>query len=70
MNGTVEKINELREMRNMLGEIEMSVVTGYSLADAIREGSKVSDKAHGWGEGKSMCALHAAVAAAASRGYM
>lgn len=67
MNRTEEKVNELREM---LGEIELDVTTSYTLADAIREGSKVSEQANGWGQGDTMCAMHAAVAAAAARGYM
>jgi len=64
---TEEKVDELREM---LGGIEMDVLTSYSLADAIREGSKVSDQAQGWGQGDKMCAMHAAVTAAVARGYM
>lgn len=58
------------EIRSMLGEIEMDVMTSFTLADAIREGSKVAPQAEGWGQGESMCALHAAVASAAARGYV
>lgn len=64
---TDEKIDELR---GMLGDIEMDVLTSFTLADAIREGSKVSEQAHGWGNGETMCAMHAAVASAVARGYM
>lgn len=71
MNRTEEKVDELREMLGAeLGAMEMDVTTSYTLADAIREGSKVSEQAHGWGQGDKMCAMHAAVAAAAARGYM
>lgn len=64
---TLEKVDELR---STLGEIEMDVLTSYTLADAIREGSTVAPQAHGWGNGDKMCALHAAVAAAMARGYI
>jgi hypothetical protein len=64
---TLEKANELREM---LGEIETNVLVNYTLADAIREGSKVSKQAQGWGAGEEQCALHAAVTAAIARGHM
>lgn len=66
-NTTIEKADELREM---LGDIEVDVMTSYTLADAIREGSKVSKQANGWGEGEKQCAMHAAVTAAIARGYM
>lgn len=36
----------------------------YTLADAIRDGAKVSEQANGWGDGQKACALHAAVIAA------
>lgn len=67
MSKTLEKVNEIREM---LSGIEMDVTTSYTLADAIREGSEVSEQARGWGDGEKMCAMHAAVAAAVARGYM
>jgi hypothetical protein len=67
MTTTKEKADELREM---LGDIEVDVLTSYTLADAIREGSMVSEKAHGWGSGAKQCAMHAAVTAAIARGYM
>lgn len=67
---TVTTETKVDELRGMLGEIEMDVLTSYTLADAIREGSKVSKQANGWGHGEEMCALHAAVASAVARGYM
>ena len=66
-NRVMEKVDELKEM---LGEIEMDVLTEFTLADAIREGSKVSKQASGWGNGDTACAMHAAVASAMARGYM
>ncbi len=43
----------------------------FNLADAIREGSTVSEhETDGWGNGESMCALHAAVTSAVARGYI
>lgn len=66
-----EKALELsEELKNELGEIEVRA-TGYSLADAIREGSMVTDHNNsGWGDGDSVCALSAAVIAARSKGYL
>lgn len=65
---TETKVDELREM---LGGIEMDVLTSYTLADAMREGSKVSEQSVGtWGQGETMCALHAAVTSAAARGFL
>jgi len=67
-NKTEEKIDELR---SMIDEIGLEVATSFTLADAIREGSTVSKHStSGWGNGESMCALHAAVASAVARGYL
>lgn len=75
-----EKAQELREnlavdldedTKALLGEIDMKVRTGYTLADAIREGSTVSkQEVGGWGNGETACALTAAAIAAKARGYM
>jgi hypothetical protein len=62
-----EKVDELR---SVLGEIEMNVLTNYTLADAIREGSTVTTQAYTWGDGDNACALSAAVLAAKARGFM
>lgn len=79
MKSVIEKNAELLKTREgldedtqkMLGEIDMKVRTSYTLADAIREGSAVSEQAYTWTtpEG-SMCALSAAIASAKSRGYL
>lgn len=66
MNKVDEKVDELKAM---LRGIELDVTTSYTLADAIREGSKVTSQACGWGDGESACALTAAVLAAKSRGF-
>ncbi len=66
-----EKANELIELRKELGEIELDVIGNYTLADAIREGSKVTEHCQdGWGNGANACALSAAVISAKSRGYV
>ena len=70
VNKVEEKVDELKKMREELGEIEMSVLTNYSLADAIREGGLVTVQAFNWGNGESACAMSAAVIAARSRGFM
>lgn len=73
-----EKAEELRVAREAdaktveaINEIGMEVFTkGATLADLIREGSTVTDKAYGWGNGENACALSAAVIAARSRGLL
>lgn len=57
-------------LKEMLGEIEMNVLTNFTLADAIREGSSVSEQEYNWGCGDRACALSAAAISAASRGYV
>jgi hypothetical protein len=67
----MNKIDEKsEELKSMLGEIEMDVLTNYTLADAIREGCKVSTQEYGWGDGETACALTAAVIACKARGYL
>ena len=72
MNKIDEKAAELSEaLKAELGEIELKVTTGYTLADAIREGSKVTEHSQqGWGNGNNACALSAGVIAARARGYL
>lgn len=60
----------LADLRSTLGEIELGVLTRYTLADAIREGSTVTRQAYGWGSGEQACALSAAYLAAKARGYV
>ena len=68
MNRIDEKAEELKKA---IDEIGMSVMTSYTLADAIREGSSVTTPAVGaWGDGYAACALTSAVIAAKSRGYI
>lgn len=59
----------IEHLMNDLAEIEEKVVTGYTLADAMREGSSVTTQEHGWGNGDTACALSAANIAARARGY-
>lgn len=66
MNNKVdEKIDQLRKD---LAIIEEEVVTGYTLADAMREGCTVTEQARNWGNGDNACALSAAYIAAKARG--
>lgn len=60
------------QLRQELGEIEMDVLTSYTLADAIREGCSVSDKAtNAWlGSNGEACALSAALIAVKARGRL
>lgn len=67
----VNKIDEkAEELKQVLSGIELKVLTGYTLADAIRDGSTVSEQAYGWGDGYSACALTSAVIGASARGYL
>ena len=71
-----DKARELQEVLDAetqaaLGKIELDVLTApYSLADAIRDGIKVSDKTRGWGQGNMACALSAAAIAAKAKGLL
>ena len=53
-----------------IDNIEMRVLTSYTLADAIREGSKHTNQAFDWGRGLTACALSAGYLAAKARGYV
>jgi len=70
LSRTDQKADELKAIieATEVKELERSVT--YTLADAIREGSSVTTKAEGWGDGESACALHGAVTAAKAREYM
>lgn len=76
MNTIEEQVETLRtnleaEAAKVVGEVEMAVATRFTLADAIRLGSTVSDQAYTWTDGEgNMCAMSAAVVAAKARGYM
>lgn len=64
-----------KNLEDELAEIELGVVTqGYTLADAIREGSTVTGhKTDGWYDhqnGLNACALSAAYIAARARGLI
>lgn len=58
-------------LREDLAAIELDVLTSYTLADAMREGSSVTGQRHGgWIDGDESCALGAAYLAARARGYV
>jgi hypothetical protein len=58
-------------LRAQLAEIEMDVLTSYTLADAIREGSSVTGQNRGdWVTEDNACALGAGYLAAKARGYV
>lgn len=59
------------ELEQELGEIELKVTTGYTLADAIREGAGVTNKLSGsFIRNGESCALGAAWIAAKARGFL
>lgn len=66
-----EKAEALKKMRKELGEVELSVIGNFTLADAMREGSKVSKhNQNGWGDGDTACALLSVIISARSRDYV
>ena len=68
---TIIEVPAIDTLREQLADIEMQVLTSYTLADAIREGSGVTDqKIGGWIEGNLSCALGAGWIAAKARGYI
>lgn len=68
----MSKIDEkAEELRQLLGEVELGVLSSYTLADAIREGSQVTEHEQaGWGDGFKACALTTAVVSARARGFV
>lgn len=61
----------LDTLKEQLRGIELDVLTSYTLADAIREGSSVTEQAVGsFRDGEKVCALSAALLAAKARGYV
>lgn len=69
MTKTDEKVAELRGIIDATETAEIKRLN-YRLSDAIREGSTVTEKADGWGDGVQACALHAAVISAKARGFI
>ena len=68
---TAPTVPAIEKLRETLGEIELGVLTSYTLADAIREGSSVTAKREGgWIADGDACALGAGYIAARARGYI
>lgn len=59
----------LEALRADLDAIEEKVVTGFSLSDAIRLGSTVTDQSYNWGGSFQACALGAGNIGAHATGY-
>lgn len=71
MTTTVDNHPAIDKLKADLALIEEKVVTGYTLADAIREGSSCTEKATGtFRSGDKVCALSAAMISAKARGYL
>lgn len=65
-----QKAAELSDqLQAELGEIGLKA-RQYSLADAIRDGSRNTTQARNWGDGNTACALSAAVIGAKARGWV
>lgn len=59
------------ETLDTLNEIDLKVRTGYTLADAIREGCDSTEQSKGWGDGvTNACALTSGLMAARARSYV
>lgn len=70
MNTIVIPDTKVEELRDQLDEASLEQSMGYSLADAIREGSTVTgQKCGNWTDetGDNMCALSAAMVACKAR---
>lgn len=73
MDATAETITRPATEDDVLAQLratELDVMTSYTLADAMREGSTVTSQHYGWGSGDTACALSAARLAARARGYI
>lgn len=68
MSKTEEKVNELKGILDATEVADLKRLN-FRLSDAIREGASVTEKAEGWGDGDTACALHGAVISARARGY-
>jgi hypothetical protein len=66
---TVQPMTE-QDVLDALRDAELTAITSYTLADAMREGSTVTTQEYGWGSGGNACALSAARLAARARGYI
>lgn len=67
---TVATPKILEQLKKECAEIEFKTHE-YSLADAMREGSKATtQKLGGWGEGEMACALSAGILAARARDFL
>lgn len=65
-----QKAAELsEELKSELGAIELTTME-YTLADAIREGSRNTTQVANWGDGETACALSAAAIGAKGRGWV
>jgi len=68
MTKTEQKIDELKA--ELAGIEEQVLMRPLTLADVMREGSKITTQAVGWGDGENACALHAAAISASARGLI
>jgi hypothetical protein len=68
MTKTEEKIDQLKQ--ELAGIEETVMMRPLTLADVMREGSKITSQAYGWGDGENACALHAAAISASARGLI
>ncbi len=51
---------KIAELEKALGAIELDVATeGITLSSLMREGTRVTGQAVGWGDGENACALSA-----------
>lgn len=59
------------KLKTELAAIELDVTTSYTLADAMREGARVTgQKVGGYVDASNSCGLGAAYLAAVARGYL
>lgn len=64
---TRQKAQEIKDKDLCITDEEL-LRKNLRLSDVMRLGSKVTNKAEGWGNGENACALHAAVIGATAMG--
>lgn len=69
---TIKEHEAVEALRADLAQIELDVLTNYTVADAMREAAPHIKRQHrgGWFTKDSACALSAAAISATARGYI
>jgi hypothetical protein len=60
----------IEDLKSSLTEDDFNRMLTFTLSDAIRMGSSVTEQSYDWGDGNTACALSAAAIAAKAVGYI